>query len=69
MRNDIEFDERCSAEEGVIAAAKGCNVEDQVLASEVIRRAEHYFKRHSACVAGLHYQNDPLKGGVTGIDP
>ena len=34
MRDGIEFSERCSAEEGVIAAAKRCNVEDQVLSGE-----------------------------------
>ena len=69
MRDGIEFGERCSAKEGVIVIAKRCDVEDQVLTSEIIRRSEHYFKHNGACAAGLHSWNDPLKGGVTGFDP
>ena len=69
MRHDIEFGERCSAEEGVIAAAKRCNVEDQVLASEVIWRSEHYFECYGACPVGLHSRNDPFEGGVSWFNP
>ena len=66
-RNNIEFGERSPAEEGVIATAKRCNIEDQVLASEIIRRSKHYLKCHDARAAGLHSRNDPLKGGLTGL--
>ena len=69
MQNGIKFGERCSAEEGVIATAERCNIEDQVLTLEIIWRSEHYFECHGARVAGLHSRNDPLKGGVTGFDP
>ena len=69
MQDDTEFGERCSTEEGMIAAAKRCNIEDQVLASEVTQRSEHYFKHHGARAAGLHSRNGPLKGGVIGFDP
>ena len=44
MRYRIEAGKSSSFEQCVIAAAEGDDVEDQVFASEVVRRSEGYFQ-------------------------
>ena len=65
----VEASERCTAEQGVIAAAKRYDVEDQVLASKVIGRAEHYFQAYRARAPGFNAWNHSFKGSVAGFDP
>ena len=49
----IKASERCAAQQGVITAAEGDNVEDQVLAAEVVGRTEHYFQANRARAPGF----------------
>ena len=65
----IKASECCTAEQGVIATAERYDVEDQVLAMEVIGRAEHHFQGHRARAAGLDSWDHSFKGSVAGFDP
>ena len=65
----IKASERCMAEQGVIAAAERYDVEDQVLASKVIGRAEHYFQAYRAYALGFDAWDHSFKGSIAGLDP
>ena len=67
--DDIKASERCTAEQGVIAAVERYDVEDQVLASKVIGRAEHYFQAYRARAPGFDAWDHSFKGSVAGLDP
>ena len=65
----IKASERCTAEQGVIATAERYDVKDQVLASKVIGRAEHYFQAYRACAPGFNAWDHSFKGSVARLDP
>jgi hypothetical protein len=69
MRDRIEAGKGSSPKQCVIAAAEGDDVEDQVLASKVVWRAEYYLQRYCARTTGFHTRDYPFEGGATGFDP
>ena len=67
--DDIKVSEHYAAQQGVLTAAEGDNVEDQVLAAEVVGRTEHYFQANRACAPGFDTWDHSLEGSVARLYP
>ena len=52
----------------MIAAAKGDNIEDQLFASEVVRRTEDDFQCDGARVVSFYTGHCSLEGSCGGLD-
>ena len=69
VRYHIESSKCGSSKHCVIATAKGDDIEDLFLASEVVRRSEDHFQCDLAHAMGLYTWDDAFKGGFSGFDP
>ena len=63
----VEMSERCAAQQCVITVVEWDDVEDQVLAEEVVRRTKHHFHGKGARAAGLHTRITTLKVVLLGL--
>ena len=68
VQDCIETGESSSSKQCMIATAEGDDVEDQVFASEVVRRTEEYFLHYGPCTTGLDAGYHSFKGGFSGLD-
>lgn len=64
----VEAGKGGSSEQCVIATTEGDDVEDQVFASEVVRRTEDYFQCYGARTTGFDARDHSFKGGFGGLD-
>ena len=69
VRDGVKASECCTAKQGMIAIAERYDVEDQVLASEVIGQAEHNLQAYRACAPGFDAWDHSFEGSVAGLDP
>ena len=68
VRHRVKAGKRSTSEQRMVAAAEGDYIKNQVLALEVLGRAENNFQRYDASALCFHTGYDTLECGVTGFD-
>ena len=65
----IESSECGSSEQCLVTTSESEDIEDELFASEVIRRSEDHFQCYRAHTTDLYSRNYTFKGGFGGLNP